>query len=1222
MKFAHLHNHTEYSLLDGLARIHQTVERVKELGFGAYAITDHGALYGVIEFYDAMREAGLKPIIGVEAYLAQRTIADRDPAVDKSSSHLLLIALNRDGYKNLLRLTTIAHLKGFFYKPRIDLEVLEAHKEGLICTTACLNGPVARLFRSGELGKAEEMFDRLLSIFGQERFFAEVQDHGLPEEREYRQWLVELARRKGVRLVATNDCHYVRPEDAHTHDIALCIATGKTLDDPNRLSYGSDQFYLKSLEEMEALFGDLPEALETAGEIAELVDLELELGRPKFPVFKVPPQEGLAEDDLAAYLRRLSYRGAVNRYIRDHQAKHLDPEELGGEALAPVGEEGLPEDVRQVEGAERLPRVVVERLEHELQVIISKGYAGYFLVVQDFVRAARERGIPVGPGRGSAAGSLVAYCLEITDLCPLRFGLLFERFLNPERESLPDIDIDFCQERRDEVIEYVVEKYGEDRVSQIITFNRLKARAAIKAVGRVMGLPFQFVDGITKLVRGWNVTIEEAIEQSPELRERYQGDEQVRRLLDEAKKLEGLPSHSGVHAAGVLIADRPLEEYVPLETQKESTMRVTQFEMHSAERVGLVKMDFLGLRNLTIIQETVELVREHLGEEIDVRRLPLDDEETFKLFQRGDTWGVFQFERPTIRRIMVDSKPRTLEDLTALNALNRPGPLENGMDRLYISNRRHPDRVEYPLPELREILEPTSGVLLYQEQVMEIARKLAGYSLGEADLLRRAMGKKDRALMDQVIGEFVQRATERGVDRRKALSIAEMISKFARYGFNKSHSACYALIAYQTAYLKAHYPVFYMTAIANSLIGKTDKLKECLEECQRMGIVLLPPSVNRPVYRFTPEEGNIRYGLGGIKGVGPAVVDAIREAHGGRPFKNIDDFLRRVDRRRVNRSALEHLIKAGAFDELGEDRGWLLEQLDRMSDPNLNLEQSQLFGEGGASFAGGRSDRYTRDELAWLEREVLGLFFSHHPYRGLPVLNDEKLLTPTRIRQMAEENPRTFEEKQVRVGGVLAGIERRYSKKSNKVFVMARLEDEREVITLLIFERALGQCGAFLHENNQVVVTGRLELALDEEGNLGELEEGRLIVDRLELYDPSLPTAKVGEPEIFASPSEKSAGMSEMGELEVEVSEVVVAATPQSAPTRGPVRLRIRPGEFNRERLERLLSWLRSHPGPAEVVLEVDEGPVIKQVALSVRVNPRALDELSREPALPVRLAS
>ena len=876
-EFVHLHLHTEWSLLDGALRISDVARKAVEYRMPAVAITDHGNLFGVIHFYEKMREAGVKPLIGCEFYVAPGSRFEKKAkSAHEAGYHLVLLAMNETGYRNLLKLATRAHFEGFYWKPRIDKELLAEHHEGLIALSACLHGEIPAAILSGDRDRALELIRTYSRLFPG-RFYLEIQENGLAEQKKVNETLLEMAEDLGLPVVATNDCHFLSPEDAFAHEVLLCIQTGKTLSDENRFRFETDQVYLASPEEMVARFRDYPEEVITNTlEIAERINLELKLGEHRFPVYPLPPgktyEEVFEEKARAGFERRLA-------------------ELKSGPGLA------APEAEYR------------ERLDYEIEVIKKKGFASYFLIVADFIEWARSRGIPVGPGRGSAAGSLVAYSMGITNLDPLRYGLLFERFLNVERTSLPDIDVDFCMQRRDEVIEYVRSKYGgKEYVAQIATFGQLKARAVVRDVGRALGFKPKEIDPIAKLIpEGPDVSLEKALSAEPRLRELAEKDERVARLFAIARALEGLPRHPSIHAAGVVIADRPLTEYLPLMKGEKGEI-VTQFDMKVVEKIGLIKFDFLGLKTLTIIDQTLKLIRQYYDREIDLNAIPLDDEKTFELLRRGETDGVFQLESSGMKDLLRRLSPTDFNDLIAVLALYRPGPLESGMVEQYIEVKHGRRKPDYLHPRLEPILRETYGVILYQEQVMKIAQELAGYSLGEADILRKAMGKKIPEVMAKQRERFVSGAVERGIDRGLAEHIFDLMEKFAGYGFNKSHSAAYALVAYQTAYLKAHYPLCYMAALLSYEMGKAEEVMKYVAVCRRMGIEVLPPDVNASGVSFGIEGEGIRYGLAAVKNVGVAAAEEIvREREEKGPYRSFADFCLRVDPGRVNKRVLRPL---------------------------------------------------------------------------------------------------------------------------------------------------------------------------------------------------------------------------------------------------------------------------------------------------------------------------
>lgn len=954
-EFSHLHCHTQYSLLDGAARIKALVHRAAELEMPALAITDHGNLFGVPEFYTSALSAGIKPIIGCEFYVAPSGMHDRS---DRTRYHQVLLAKNEAGYRNLIRLSSRSYTEGYYYKPRIDRQVLRDHSEGLIATTCCLQGEVLQaILRRGE-DAARRLFEEYLDIFGDD-YYVELQSHGIADQQRCNALLLRWAETYGVKVIATNDVHYVEQPDAAAQDVLLCLQTGKDLHDPNRMRFDNDQFYLKSADEMRRAFPGLTErlvdeALDTTGEIVDKCDLRLKMGETLLPHFPVPAAYA---GDLNAYLRDLVFERAGTRYG--------DP----------------------------LPAHVAERLTYELRVIAETGYAGYFLIVQDFTTAARQMGVSVGPGRGSAAGSAVAYCLGITNIDPLKYNLLFERFLNPERVSMPDIDIDFDDRGRSKVIDYVVQKYGRENVCQIVTFGTMGAKSVIRDVARVLSIPLAEADRIAKLIPdGPKVTLESALQEVAELRDvAVAPDRAIRDLMHFARVLEGSARHTGVHPAGVIIAPGRVSDYVPVAVAKSKGDDVvtTQYDGKWVDVFGLLKMDFLGLKTLTILDDALRLIREHEGVDIDLNAIPLDDAKTFELFQRGETVAVFQFESPGMREWMIKLKPTCLDDLIAMNALYRPGPMD--LIAIYIARKHGKEAVEYPHPMLAEILEPTYGIPVYQEQVMQMAQVMGGYTLGGADLLRRAMGKKDHEKMAKERGKFIAGAAAKGVDEKKANEVFDMMAKFAGYGFNKSHSAAYSVVAYQTAYLKANHPAAYMAAAMTSEMSSTEKLAVVLEEARHLGLELLPPSINQSQAHFTVEGGKIRFGLGAIKGVGLGAIEAllkVREKEG--PFQTIFGFVKQLDLRVVNKKAVESLIRAGALDDLEGHRAQLLEVLDAAFQYGQRVQADRAAGQSSLFGAPGEvgmalepnlplTEPWPRARLLKEERELIGFYVSGHP---------------------------------------------------------------------------------------------------------------------------------------------------------------------------------------------------------------------------------------------------
>jgi DNA polymerase-3 subunit alpha len=1048
--FVHLHLHTDYSLLDGACEISRVMDRAAELKMPAVAVTDHGNLFAAVKFYHAAIGRGLKPIIGCEAYVAATNRFDRSSESDRPH-HLVLLCENERGYRNLVKLTSAAYTEGYYYKPRIDKGLLAQHADGLIGLSACLRGEVASALSAERYESARQAAYDLRDIFGKGNFYLEVQDQGIPEERKINPQLARLSRETGIPLVATNDCHYLTQADSRAQEVLMCIQTGKTLSDPNRMKFPTDQFYFKSYEEMLKVFKEIPEALERTLEIAGRCNLHLEKKQHVFPHFEVP-----AGETLESFFEKITRQGFQQRRAR--------LERLRGE------------------GRLRHPlEAYEERLEREIELIKQMRFTGYFLIVWDFIRFARERCIPVGPGRGSAAGSLVSYALHITDVDPLQYGLLFERFLNPERISFPDIDIDFCMRSRGEVINYVTEKYGRDNVSQIITFGTMGAKAVLRDAGRVMDMPFAEVDRIAKLVPNvLNITLEEALKQSPELRELVQRDARVADLLAVAERLEGLARHASTHAAGVVISPNPLSEIVPLFKSNKDEI-TTQYAMDDLEKIGLLKMDFLGLTTLTVIHDTLRLVESACGEKLDLEILPLDDPETYNLLAKGRTAGIFQFESRGMTDILRRSKPSRLADLTALNALYRPGPIQGGMIDDFIARKTGHKQVTYDLPQLREILEETYGVIVYQEQVIQIFTRVGGFTLGEADVVRRAMGKKKHEEMVANQEKFMAGAAKNGVPGTKAKRLWDLVEQFAGYGFPKAHSAAYALIAYQTAYLKAHYPVEFMAALLTSEIGNQDKLTQYLNGCRDLDIKILPPDVNSSDRTFTPAGDSIRFGLTAIKNVGDAAIQSVLEARAklGR-FDSLFHFCQNVDLRLLNKRVLESLIKAGAFDSLGARRAQLAAMLDGAMALGARRQRERESGQHGL-FRQGSEPETTHGEAAanlpeWPEgerlageKEVLGFYVTGHPLgKYLGQLASLTHLDSASLEGLEPETP-------VTLGGILTGLRIRPSRKGD-LWASAVLEDLHGTVDLLIFPQALQQLKAVLKPDAALLVKGRVRL--------------------------------------------------------------------------------------------------------------------------------------------------
>jgi len=1041
--FVHLHVHTQYSLLDGMIFIDRLMERAREFRMPAVAITDHGQMHGIVDFFEKASRAGLKPILGCELYVAPGDMHDKSGKIGAAASHLTLLARNIRGYQNLVELTTGANLEGFYYRPRVDKKFLLEHNDGVLALSGCLKGEIPSALLRGDHAAAVRVACEYRDIFGEGNFYLELQDNGIPEQARANKELVALSGETGIPLVATNDCHYLRREDAPSHDVLLCIQTGKTLQDPDRMRLSTDQFYFRSPEEMKEVFAEVPEAIANTVAIAERCNVELDLGKVALPHFIVP-----GEENLRSYLRRLSEEGLARR--------------LGD------GGNGRLEEYRK-------------RLDIELEVIEKMGFPGYFLVVWDFVNYARENGIPVGPGRGSAAGSLVAYCLGITDIDPLPYGLLFERFLNPGRASLPDIDMDFDMDRRDEVIDYVRRKYGEENVAQIITFGTLQARGVIRDVGRVMGLTYNEVDRLAKLVpQVLNIKLEDAIKQEPRFNEMAGKNPQVASLLETAKVLEGLNRHASTHAAGVVIADDGLTRHVPLCRGSKGEI-LTQYAMDEVQKVGLVKFDFLGLRTLTVLHWATALVKRRPEEEagnLDLSSVPLEDEETFRLLAGGGTTGIFQLESSGMRDLLVKLRPVKFEDLIALLALYRPGPLNSGMVDDFIKRRHGRTEIVYPHPLLEDILRETYGVILYQEQVMRIASILAGFTLADADILRRAMGKKKPEEMSKQRVKFVAGAEKLKIPPAKAEEVFDLMAHFAGYGFNKSHSAAYAMITYQTAYLKAHYPVEFMAALLTSEADNTDKIVKYIAECRDMGIRVLPPDVNNSERQFTVVEDGIRFGLAAVKNVGDAAIESILGTRGENgPFSSLSDFCRLVDLRKVNRRVLEGLVKCGAFDSLGAHRSQLMESLDAAVESAQAIQRDRAQGQtnlfGTIDPAHGQElpdiEEWPENKLLTLEKESLGFYITGHPLAAFAA--DLEALTVH-----SADLANVGDGKDVRIGGLVSAVKNHVNKKGEPMAFIT-IEDLYGFIEVVAFPNVFQAAAGILQEEEPLVVKGRADVS-------------------------------------------------------------------------------------------------------------------------------------------------
>ncbi len=1074
-----LHLHTEYSLLDGAIRIRELVEQAAVYRMPAVAITDHGNLFGAVDFYRRAVKAGIKPILGCEIYVAHGSRFEKKTAshMEEGAFHFILLARDNTGYKNLVSLVTKAYTEGFYYKPRIDAELLIQHSEGLIGLTSCLKGEVPYFLQKGMVDKAKETALRYRDILGHENFYIEIQDNGIPEQEEVNKKLIELAKEFHLSVVATNDCHYMKKEDAKAHDILLCIQTGTTSTDKNRLRFSSDSFYFKSPEEMKNAFKDVPEAILNTRAIAERCNVEFNLGLNLLPVYIL---EGRQKPN--ALLEKLAFEGLVLK--------------CGSEP----GE------------------IYKDRLRKELDMIQKMGYASYFLIVWDFISYARQEGIPVGPGRGSAAGSLVSYCLGITDIDPVKYNLLFERFLNPERISMPDIDVDFCKDRRPEVIHYVAEKYGQDHVAQIITFGTMAARAAIRDVGRALDFPYAEVDRIAKLTPNTlHITIDDTLKAEPQLKALYENNPKIRELIDIAMRLEGLCRHASTHAAGVVISPEPLTTYMPLYKNPVDGTITTQFDMNAIEKIGLLKFDFLGLKTLTVIEKTLKYIREN-GNDLLVKDISFDDKKTYKLLSSGHTTGVFQFESAGMRDLLVKIAPTRFEELIAIVALYRPGPMGSGMIDDFIKRKKGLIPVKYDLPQLKEILSETHGIILYQEQVMSIANRLANFTMGQADILRKAMGKKRPEEMEKLKEAFIQGAKSNKITEKKTIRLFDLIAKFAEYGFNKSHSAAYAHIAYQTAYLKAHYPVEFMAATLSADMGNTDKTVKSINECQGMGISILPPDINQSGQEFKVIGNSIRFGLEAVKGVGASAIASIIESRNGEgPFTSIVNFLQRIDSRKVNKKVIESLIKAGAFDSLGITRAGAvgaMEEALNMSGRSVALGQQNIFG-GAPEKTSGSNHEWDELELLKHEKEALGFYITGHP-----LAKYGKQLALIHVKKTSElENIPDGEE--VQIGGILRTIKRIQTRGKAEVMAYCTIEDAEGSVEVIIFPQLYRASLPILQKDTLLFVKGTVD----------KTEKGIKIVstDISKLDELEMKNGKIGRVEIrFQHPMYDSSSLQKL----------------------------------------------------------------------------------------------
>ena len=1052
MSFVHLHVHSEYSLLDGACRIGSMMDRVKELGQNAIALTDHGVMYGCIDFYKAAKAAGVKPIIGCEVYVARRGMEDRVHGIDNDPYHLVLLCKNRTGYENLCYLVSQAFVRGKYGKPRVDLELLEERSEGLIALSACLAGAIPQRLLEEDYDAAKAYSLKMSQIFGAENFYLELQDHGIQEQTAVNQGIMRLARETGLPLVVTNDAHYLRREDATMQDVLLCVQTGKTVDDPDRMKFEGSEFYLKSEEELRQLFPNCEEAFENTVKIADRCNLEFVFNEYHLPSFPVP--EGYTNEE---YFRKLCMDGFRERYKNP-------------------------------------PESYMERLEYEIGVISRMGYVNYYLIVWDFIRFAKESGIPVGPGRGSGAASIVAYCMHITEVDPMKYALIFERFLNPERVSMPDFDTDFCQERRGEVIDYVMNKYGSDHVAQIATFGTMAARGAIRDVGRALNFTYAETDVVAKQVPGTpKITLDEALSVSPKLKEMYDTDERVRLLIDTAKSLEGMPRNTSTHAAGVVITADPVYTYVPLSTNEDTI--VTQYTMTTIEELGLLKMDFLGLRNLTVIKDAQTQIQK-IHPDFDIDKVPDDDPATFAMLSEGKTQGVFQLESAGITGVCINMKPTSIEDMTAIVALYRPGPMDS--IPMFIANKLDHRKITYKTPLLEPILKVTYGCIVYQEQVIEIFRSLGGYTMGQADNIRRAISKKKMKVIEAerkvfVYGDPAQNipgAVAKGVSEAAAQSIYDEIVDFANYAFNKAHAVCYAVVSYQTAYLKCHYPRQYMAALMTSVLDSAAKVSGYIAECKDMGIPVLPPDINHSVDNFSVEGDSIRFGLGAVKNVGRGLIRSmVAKREEGGPFKSLEDFIQRMGEGELNKRAVENFIKCGAMDCFGYHRSELLAVYDSMMDHIASARKKNLDGQMGlfamlaeedtaAQIPIPKLSELNKADLMLMEKETTGIYISGHPMDDYRHLLKNTYVVP--IGSLTDEESTYQDDQIISVAGIVQTIKMKTTR-NNSMMAYVTLEDDTAAIEMLAFSNVLSQYGSYLRENQPVVITGRLSMRDDKE---------------------------------------------------------------------------------------------------------------------------------------------
>ncbi|MFH1192164.1 MAG: DNA polymerase III subunit alpha [bacterium] len=1071
MTFTHLHTHSHYSLLDGLAKIDDLVAKAKEYKMDSLALTDHGVMYGLVEFYQKCKAAGIKPILGVEVYLAPNGMENKRSKIDEERPHLVLLAKNIQGYKNLIELTSKAHLDGFYYKPRIDFDLLEKNHEGLIALTACLGGEIPSLIKNGNRERAKQRIIEYSKLFGEGNFYLEIQHHKDCKIQEFvNKEMMKLSKETGVPLVATNDIHYVEAEDRHAHDILLCLQTKKQLADKNRMNMLEFDVSFRSPEQMIKDFSYIPEAIENTKIIADICNVEIELGEIKLPYYEVP--EGNTEN---SYLNKLCVQGLKSRYnITEEEIMAVRNKKISDEELEI---RNLKLEIGEKPSNEDFIRNVIERMDYELGVINKMGFASYFLIVQDFVNWSKNNGVVVGPGRGSAAGAIVAYLLNITNVDPIKYDLLFERFLNPERISMPDIDIDFADTKREDVIRYVEKKYGTDHVAQIITFGTMAARAAIRDVGRVLAIPYDYCDRIAKMIPMFS-SLNKALEIVPDFKAIYKSDSDAKKLIDMARKLEGVARHSSRHACGIVISQNKLTDYVPLQyASGDDRTIVSQYSLHPVEDLGLLKMDFLGLKNLTIIERAIKIIKRIYNDEIDIDNLPIDDEKTYELFQQGNTTGVFQFESSGMRRYLKELKPTDIEDLIAMTSLYRPGPMD--LIPEYIAVKHGRKKPSYLHPFLKPILDKTYGIAVYQEQLLRIARDLAGFTLGEADVLRRAIGKKIIKLLNEQKIKFIKGCIANGIKEKTARDIFAFMEPFAGYGFNRSHAACYAIIAYQTAYLKANYPAEFMAALMTSDNGNLDKIAVEIEESVRMGVDILPPDINESYKTFTVVDSEqrgkkkIRFGLSAVKNLGENIIENIkdeREKNG--KFKDTDDFVNRMNCKDFNKKSLESLIKSGSLDGFGE-RGDLLASVDKILAYSKNAQKAK---DGGQDSLFGQVETFQlkiekgdpvseKDKLSW-EKEFLGLYISDHPFRKFSKILQDNIVKISYLEYAKDGST-------IRAGGIISTIKKIITKK-NEQMMFIRLEDETGGGEVIVFPSILKEYANILKEAETVVITGKV----------------------------------------------------------------------------------------------------------------------------------------------------